>query len=180
MAYVNRYGRKGGRGVRPVLLMIKLVGVMAWFGALLATTVFCFVAAPTTRDDWAEMLDVIHVNMVYVGVPGLIVALVAGALLLWHHGMVLWRMRWLKTKLAILAVAIPVLHLSLSSLLRSIRADLLYMEPDGPGGRWELFRIGLIVAIVVFLAVIMLGRIKPRLGQNYARTFRGETAKETR
>jgi len=168
--YVNQHGRKPGRGIRPWLLIPKILGVAMYFGGTV-TALMIAVSGNATSDADARLLGTIlsHIFL-YVAVPGLLLAIVCGLLLLWHHGRVMLRMRWLRLKIIVLVIGIPLLHFHTSHVvgqLRTYDSGVSFIR-FGPG--WLVFdvQISLTAAILIAIAVIWLGRHKPRLGQKVA------------
>lgn len=162
VAYANRWGRRPGRGLRPWLLIPKLVSVAVCFGGLVAALVVRLV-----RPDDVELAGTLFKLVI---VPALLVAMLLGAALVWHHGPVLLRMRWLQLKLALVVVGVPGLHLFLASRLHGLRQAPVGSPAHAASA--TQFTIGLGVALAWALVLIFLGRHKPRLGQNWARSYR--------
>jgi len=106
------------------------------------------------------------VIFLFVAIPGLVVAILGGLGLLFLHGRPVWRRRWLRVKLALLAITLPVFHLWTSALVRRLR----FLE-DGENGApvMERLRMLLVAAVVTGAVAIVLGRHKPRLGQRVVR-----------
>ena len=160
--YRNKHGRKPGRGLRPWLLLPKLFGIATYFGGLVcALALLCTV----NMNDAIERSLLIHFlgNMfVFAIVPGLIVAMLMGALLLWHHGKPVWQMRWLRVKLTVVAVSTPLFHLLGRSLLH---AAAQATDDAVSIAALERFRLLVLSAVVVTGVIIGMGRHKPRLGQ---------------
>ena len=163
--YVNKFGRKGGRGLRPWLLIPKVLGVATYFGGTVAATSLAFVTQPTTIEEHQALARVIGSIFLFAAVPGLIVAIVCGAGLLIHHGRPFLRLRWLQVKLGVLLVTIPALHLWMSSHVKHLGAFDAAADGPLPEATLTAIRGGLIVATVTAAMVIVLGRHKPRLGQ---------------
>ncbi|MBI1375371.1 MAG: hypothetical protein GC159_21860 [Phycisphaera sp.] len=166
MAVTNVHGRKGGRGARPYWLIAKVIGVAAYFGGLTAALAITLAVEPRTADQWTQMADTLRAIFLFAAVPGLLLAVVCGIVLSRMHGGVLWRMRWVKLKVAIAVVSVPALHLWVSGVVGRIRANADKINiGDGEIERLHSVQLGLAVAIVVTLTLIYLGRHKPRLGQ---------------
>src|SRR5262249_30295486 len=89
------------------------------------------------------------------------------------------RMRWLQTKLLMLAIGVPSLHFHMRGKADELHA-VLARAGDGDLHRavelWQDLRAGTIAAITFALVIIFLGRIKPRLGQSYGRIFASPAA----
>lgn len=161
----NIYGRKGGRGLRPFLLIPKVLAVATFFGALVVATVIVWTVEPRGGQQWDHVGRTVSMIFRRVAVPALVAAIVFGLLLWLQHPRALIGMRWLQVKLILLAVALPLLHWYNSDRV----AQLVAYESDGavtgpPDVLWQV-RWGMLVSIVVMTAVVILGRHKPRLQQ---------------
>lgn len=168
----NIYGRRFGRGVRPWLLMPKVVFAAVFLGGLVSLLVLGFLRPrPATAAEWKAQAEIVRLAYMRVIVPGLVGAMATGVLLVIIHGGVLLRMRWLQVKLALIAVFVPTFHIFMAG--RSLALREAVARGDFATAlllREQLFW-GTVATLVFALTVILLGRLKPRLGQNYARTF---------
>lgn len=164
--YINRHGRKPGRGLRPWLLLPKILGVGAAFGGLLSATAL-WLSCDHESPLPGVVLACIGVLFRAVIVPGLVVAIVMGAALLWHHGRVMLAMRWVWAKLVLTAAGVPVLHVFMASrleLLEEAAKDGIVAPTATTQFTW-----GLAVSLAWVAGLIVLGRHKPRLGRGYFR-----------
>lgn len=145
----NKHGRKGGRGIRPWLLMPKVLAVGCVVGGLMAMLVI----ALSDLDVGGEVLRLILKSVVG---PGVLVAMVCGVGLFAQHAVVFWRMRWLRVKFVVVMCL-------LGSLL------LLWDKVGGGigGGAGMIgLRMNLLVSIGLVVVLVVLGRMKPRLGMS--------------
>ncbi|HEX7011073.1 MAG TPA: hypothetical protein VF184_13910 [Phycisphaeraceae bacterium] len=150
--YVNRYGRKGGRGVRPWLLGAKVLMVNAALGATLSACAIAWLARRSVVDPDAAAA-IVRFLLSRLVHPAMIGAVVTGVALFLQHPRVFLRQRWLQCKWAVLVgLVLPLMVLS----LRQSR-DASAVAQSLP---WLL--AALAASLVV---VVLLGRIKPRLGQ---------------
>jgi uncharacterized membrane protein len=168
----NIHGRKWGRGIRPYLLLPKVLCVAAFFGGLVTILVLAFLRpAPQNTADWLAEADLIRRTYTCVVVPALLAAMIFGAFLLLPVWRALIRMRWLQVKLVVVLLCVPTLHLYMRSRSLQFQAAIR----DAQFGSAELLHhrlaMGTLAAIAFAVLVIFLGRIKPRLGQDYGRTF---------
>lgn len=178
--YRNVYGRRPGRGLRPWLLIPKCVCAAVFLGGLASLLVLGFrPPPPANQDDWLRLADVIRRAHTGLIVPALVGALALGVLLALAHPFVFIRMRWLQTKLALIAVCVPALHVYMSHRSIALRAAIARKDfANATLLREQLFH-GALAVIAFALAVIILGRLKPRLGQNFARTLTRPRAEPT-
>ena len=169
--YVNRFGRKGGRGVRPWLLIPKIICVGIYFGALVAMLAIWLASdypqlpADDPRRLWT--IQLLRMLALYVMVPGLLGAIVFGAILFLQHPRTFLRLRWLRVKVVSLLILIPSAHLLASSRLAMLRDAAITGSID-PAAEQQLPLI-LLGTIIGSIWIILLGRMKPRLAQNWAR-----------
>lgn len=170
---MNQFGRRGGRGVRPYLIMLKIICVGLFLGGLAS---FLVLAAGRPIGDslesWREFSDLAHRMYGRLIVPGVIGAEVAGVLLTASIWGVMIRMRWFQLKMLILLIGCPGLHVFMVTRLTAFDEMLKggFDEAVAVSLRTQLLA-GTAAAIVYALLMIWLGRIKPRLGQDYGRTF---------
>lgn len=170
----NIHGRRPGRGVRPYLIVLKLVSVAMFAGGL--TTVLIVVGTTRAPEDvigWAVQASVMRLIYTRVVVPGLVAALLFGTLLAASMLRVMLRMRWFVVKMMLIAAAVPSLHLFMRSRAVLLHEALRRSPPDLPlaGSLRVQLLLGTSLALAFALSAIILGRVKPRLGQDYGRTF---------
>lgn len=171
--YPNRYGRRPGRGWRPWLLLPKVMAVALYVGGLAAAAVIWFSSgfSSMAKGDPQRLwvIETIGRLMVWLVVPSLVLTLALGVALFLQFPRQFIRMRWLVVKLVSLAVLIPGAHLFLSSRLGLLREAFLQQTTND----WAAsqFGWGLVATLVGSLWVVLLGRLKPRLGQNWARSY---------
>lgn len=172
---VNVYGRRPGRGLRPWLLLPKLVAVGMLLGGLAASVVLCgHVSGRMVDGTYATLplwsVDLLRLFFLTLVVPGAALAMLFGVLLTWMHGPgLMLRQRWLQVKLLFLALAAPTGHIMMVMLLARARAA----AEAGASDPQPIQQFG-IMAMMVLAGVIVLatlGRHKPRFGQNRAHAF---------
>jgi uncharacterized membrane protein len=172
--YTNRYGRRQTRGVRPWLLLPKVIAVAVYLGGLASATVLWWVSdlggAHMTQPQRLLVLGQVRALFTCLLVPALLTAIVLGIALLLQHPRVLLRQRWLIVKLIWLAVLVPAAHLYLSSRVTLLRRAITAGETPDPADIAQV-QWGLALAFVGFVIVAALARLKPRLRQNWARGY---------
>lgn len=171
--HVNIHGRRPGRGLRPCLIVVKLICVAAFLGGLMtlpATTTT--EPQPLSPADWSRRAE--HIGRIYrwVIVPGVTGAEIVGVLLFASIWRVMLRMRWFVVKATLIVVFIPALHVfsrhQLNRLRLSAAADAGTVPPSElQAAIWT----GAVFALALGVVLLILGRVKPRLGQDYGRTF---------
>lgn len=155
----NIHGRLWGRGLRPWLLMPKYFAVSLIIGGLFAIVILAvgsqFATMPEQcRFAWTLMVAIFRFQVV----PGTILAALLGILLLLQHPIALLRMRWMLVKLAAVLLVVPGSHFYLSS-------RVIAFAEKGTSPAWLL--PGVLLSLAGFVAIAILGRFKPRLGQAY-------------
>lgn len=167
--YVNIHGRTGGRGLRPWILLPKLGAVAVFAGSYVSATVLWF----NFRWGYASgaVWPVHAVSLLFrtVIVPSLIATLFFGLLLFLQHPRVFIRRRWLQLKLVIAAL-LPVIHLIARRNFEMVKAGLLEQQDCVPSAEVESacarFSVCLALGLSGALLLVILGRLKPRLGQD--------------
>jgi uncharacterized membrane protein len=170
----NIYGRRWGRGARPYLLMIKIVFVATLIGGLVSLLALVLLPAKTASIEARQAYaDALHRAYAYVIIPSLVGAMVAGLALLASAWRALLRMRWLQLKLSLIVALVPILHAYMRSHSLSLQALAAQEQPDPAALATAHHQIlaGTVAVLVFALLTATLGRVKPRLGQDYGRTF---------
>jgi len=188
--YVNVFGRKGGRGVRPWLLIPKLAAVAGYLGGVMAMAALGGMLREADPATAGGLVKAAGAVFWLVLAPGAAAASLFGLGLLGLHGRALLSMRWLQVKLGLLVAGLPVVELVLLERLGRVRrlAEPLLREPvergafdaasmraEATGLMWASLGVGGLLA-----AVVWLGRHKPRLGQNPAEAHRKAQARSGR
>lgn len=161
----NRFGRKGGRGLRPWLLMPKIVAIAVLLGGLVAIAVLIETSPRQTHDENQAVYAHVMRLFQWMVVPGALVAMACGVGLAAMHGTVMFTRRWMVVKLCVIVVGGALLWVLLSFHLDHIGREMSVGDPDGPRGPWGMLALLCEVAAVGLVGIIWLGRHKPRLGQ---------------
>ncbi len=162
---VNKLGRTGGRRLRAVLLLLKMVGLVAALGGLASLSALGrFGPVPETQAGWALLRDVSRAVFMPCVLGGLLLTIAAGVALWLRAPKAFLRTRWFRVKVVVLAVSLPSLHLwargRVTALYDAIdRGDLADLE-----ARWDGATRAYAVALVFLLAAAIFARAKPRLG----------------
>jgi hypothetical protein len=155
--------------MRPLLLIPKLLAVCAYFGGVCATAAVWF--SPWVALDLVDRVAIVRQLFVGLVVPALVVSLLMGGCLLLQHPWQFVRMRWLQVKLAVVAIGVPFAHIYMAGRLQAVRAGV---DPAAHGQ----FSTGLILLLAGSAAVIVVSRVKPRFGQNWARVYPSTVTRE--
>jgi uncharacterized membrane protein len=163
-APANKFGRRPGRGIRPWLLLPKVLCVAVYLGSLASTLAIWLPTDFTPPLSEPVLTTVRHASLLirFVAVPALLLAIAFGVGLLLQHPREFLRMRWLRLKLALVVVTIPAAHLYLSTRLTLLRADDAQAAIHA-----RRFALGLGATLAASAAIVVLARLKPRLGQPY-------------
>lgn len=168
----NIYGRRGGRGLRPYLLMAKIVFVATFLGGLISLLVLVLLPAmPQSDEGRRAYADALHRAFAMVIIPSLVGAMISGISLLASVWRPLIRMRWLQVKAAIIFACVPLLHTFMRHWSQTLQTLVAAEHPDAATlATCRNHIIAGTVAILVFgVLTAILGRVKPRLGQRYGK-----------
>lgn len=176
-AYTNVHGRRWGRGLRPYLLAVKLLGVCGLVGGLAFLAFVQAAGEPgDTVEGWPGRVAEAHRAFGRLILPGLALAAAAGIALWASIWRAMIRMRWFRVKMAVLLIGGPGLHLLLRSTLLELSATVAGDGSIDAGRARTLYATliaGVALALVWAVGLMILGRIKPRLGQDIGRTLAG-------
>lgn len=166
---VQAPAREGG--ARRWLIAAKLIAVALYVGGLAAVT-FIWVggdynAIPIGDPRRAWLINLVGRVMVFFVVPVLILAMLLGVALLLRSPATFLRMRWLRVKLVMLLVLIPSGHFWCRAQTLKLRDAAAPAKVHAAAARGLSY--GLVGTLVGSVAVIVIGRIKPRFGQGAAR-----------
>lgn len=167
----NRLGRSGGRGLRPLLLLPKVLAVAVYSGGLAATVFVWFTRGGASGPPSEDLIFLVRDLITRLVVPALLVCLLLGTALTLMHRDVFTRLRWWRTKVALLVPGLPLSHWFMATRLVRLHDAAVAGQADAAAR--NQFSAGLVVVLLGSLLVIVLGRHKPRLGQNWARDYAG-------
>jgi hypothetical protein len=156
----------------------KVICVGLYLGGLAAVCVVWFTGGIMALDkadpQRIAILDQVRAIVLWLMVPALSAAIVLGLILFLQHPRQFIRMRWMQLKLISAAVVVPMAHWFLAS------RSLMMREAFGHGlvndTAAQQFSIGLVLALLGSIWIVILGRLKPRLGQNYAKVYAASLA----
>ncbi len=155
--------------------MLKLLGVATFLGGQILLLVILLQASPTNPAAGQQQANTIHAAYVWVILPGLWLAMLAGLLLLLSIWKALLRMRWFVVKMLLVVLCLPMLHLYMRDRSVTLRTLVARQEDEGDAAAVLAVREqlcwGMGASIAFALTAAWLGRVKPRLGQDFGRTF---------
>ena|SRR5688500_6994240 len=156
------------RRLRSWLIVAKVIAVALYVGGLAAVT-FIWVGSNYNaippgdpRRQW--LLALVGRIMVFFVIPLLIVAMVLGVSLLLRHPREFLQMRWLHVKLVLLLLLVPAGHFWCRAQSLKLRDAAATVETQAAAAR--ALSYGLVGTLLGSLAVVVLGRRKPRFGQS--------------
>lgn len=166
MTHVNKPELSKGRSIRPWLLIPKIIGVMIYVGGV-ATVLGLWLASDFTSMDITDprrqlVLHQVSRLMVFLVVPALILALLMGTALLLQQPKVFLRTRWWQIKFLALAIVIPAAHFYCRAKFTILKETTSKATSDAVASQ---FTMGLTAALIGSIGVVVLSRLKPRLGQ---------------
>jgi uncharacterized membrane protein len=161
----NIHGRRPGRGIRPWLLIPKVLAVASLLGGFVSAATILHTADPQTPQQWTQLIQTVSHLFTRLIVPAVLIVIVLGLALLLQHPRVFLTRRWLQLKLLLLAVALPPLHLTARGMLNQARQALASGQMELTAEHMGRFTMVLDLAVAAVTAVVCIGRLKPRLGQ---------------
>lgn len=164
-AYKNKHGRRPGRGLRPWLLIPKVLSVGALLGGFLAASVLLHTNNPTTHSQWETLISTVSTLFLRLIVPAVLCVVLFGVLLFFQHPKVFLKTRWFQVKTALLILLLPPLHLTGRGLIHKARHALSADDLDRVAELMSYFTITADLAVLALVIVVVIGRLKPRLGQ---------------
>lgn len=163
--YLNKHGRRPGRGIRPWLLIPKILSVGALFGGFLGAAVLLHASDPHTHEQWAHLIETVSTLFRRLIVPAVLCVVLLGTLLLLQHPKQFVKMRWFRLKAALLLLALPPLHFTGRWLMSQARQALDDGQLDLVADLMGRLTLTVDLAVLAVIVVIVIGRHKPRLGQ---------------
>ncbi len=161
----NKHGRRPGRGIRPWLLIPKILSVGALFGGFLGAAVLLHASDPQTHEQWSHIIATTSTLFLRLIVPAVMCVILFGVLLFWQHPKVFLKMRWFQVKVVLLILTLPALHLTGRWLIHHAREALAAGKLEQVAELMRHFTLTVDLAVLALVVVIVIGRHKPRLGQ---------------
>lgn len=163
--YKNKHGRLPGRGLRPWVLIPKILSIGALFGGFLAAAVILHSNQPKTPEQWNTLIETVGTLFTHLIVPAVLCVILFGILLILMHFRVFLSMRWVQVKLVLLLVSLAPLHFAGRWLIGHARMALEAGDLDRVDVLMGRFTLTVDLAVLALIVVIVIGRHKPRLGQ---------------
>jgi len=163
--HINKHGRRPGRGLRPWVLIPKILTVGALFGGFLAAAVILHSNNPQTLEQWRSQIQTIGFLFTRLIVPAVLLVILFGILLFLMHWRAFLSMRWFQVKCVLLLIALPPLHLSGRWLIGQARLALEAGDLTRVAELMANFTLAVDLTVLVLIVVIAIGRHKPRLDQ---------------
>jgi len=163
--YTNKHGRKPGRGMRPWVLIPKILSVGALFGGFLAASVLLHASDPQTHEQWRSLIGTVSTLFLRLIVPAVFCVITFGLLLLYLHWQAFLKQRWVQVKFILLLVALPPLHLTGRYLIGQARIALEQGDLERVAETMGRFTLTADLAVLAVALVAGFSRHKPRLGK---------------
>ncbi len=162
--------RRQTRGLRPWFLIPKVFSIAVYFGTI-ACTLALWLRGPqptAAPDAYRQLLAQVRFLVYCISWPALGLVIVLGMALFLQCPRAFVRMRWMQVKLFTIFVLLPAAQFYIAWALGHVTTNINSEKVAG----WPL-TLALCLALVVAGFLIVLGRHKPRLGQNWAQSWRG-------
>lgn len=168
-AIQNIHGRRAGRGLRPWLLLPKVMLIAVYFGTVAAAAILWWSQPLADPHRLHLLVDQTRTLFVFLAVPAMLLTACLGVGLFMQMPRQFVRLRWWQVKMASLAVGVPLGHVMVSARLRALRGLLEAGDMAAVTAGARSFRVALLLLLAGSAWIIVLGRLKPGLGQNWAR-----------
>lgn len=172
-AHPTHLPRRQTRGLRPWFLIPKVCFIAVYFG-----TIACALALwlrgpePTAAPEaYRELLRQLRFLIYFIALPALGLVVVLGMALFLQCPRAFARMRWMQVKLFTIFVPLPLAQFYIAWALARITVEI---DPEN-AAEWPL-TLALCLALAIAGFLIVLGRLKPRLGQNWAQSWRNASS----
>ncbi|MCG3136355.1 MAG: hypothetical protein HJJLKODD_00184 [Phycisphaerae bacterium] len=164
--YINRYGRRGGRGVRPYFLIPKLLLLAILLGSY--TSAMALWLGYRGHIFGNEHWPLVAISFLFrrMIIPALLGTLFFGLLLWLQHPRIFLARRWLQLKL-LLILSLPIVHYQARFRFMELQNGVQQSPVNDKlieqlGGRFTML---LVAGWLLMVIIVILGRLKPRLGQ---------------
>ncbi|QDU33831.1 hypothetical protein KS4_18890 [Poriferisphaera corsica] len=172
--------------MRPFFLIPKIISICAIWGVLAACALLILCAPDFAHKTESAYLNAIHQLLTqitqlnnYLIIPALILANVFGLLLFLDEPRIFIRLRWLQAKMLLIILIYPALFAFLSSKLFHARSTIttalannsLEFAVGLTQKNLQVINLTIFTVLVMTTVIIILGRHKPKLGQNWAQTY---------
>ena len=146
-----------------------------YFGSIVSSAILwhvwigCHQANSLQIPTLLMQVQTLRLLIVYIAVPALVMTMLLGILLLLQHPKTFLKLRWVQVKLAMVITGVPAFHVFMASRLHYFREAL---ESGTINAQLQSqLSLGFTLLLIGSILVIWLGRHKPRLKQNWAKSF---------
>ncbi|WP_432800173.1 hypothetical protein [Poriferisphaera sp. WC338] len=202
----NKHGRKPGRGLRPWLLIPKILCFCLLVGSLAALGLLCLrqVLMPESinidpypeivpAQTYLDLTGQIEQLVKYLIIPSATLTIFFGILLLIDAPRIFIKLRWLQIKTLLVIITLPLLHITtrivyegyatvlhsnLQQMDLAVSNDLVLAVPlidtwvaDSLDRYLLLLGTISLLGVIALAAIILIGRLKPKLWQNWAKAY---------
>lgn len=172
----NKHGRRATRGLRPWLLIPKIIAVGGAVGGLFAVLALIAGAGPSDVAQLRQLVDDVSRLFRWVIVPSLIGCVIFGLLLFLQMPLIFLKLRWFQVKTAIIVLTVPVLHVMGRTEMQRLKSAVSHPgamldDPLVTHGLQNMLTLSG-AAMVVVMLLLVLGRVKPTLRQNWAKAYK--------
>ena len=172
--------------MRPFLLIPKIISICAIWGVLAACALLILCAPESAHrsatgyltDTHQLLTQLSHLNNILI-IPALILANIFGLLLFLDEPRIFIRLRWLQAKMLLILLAYPPLFAFLHAKLFDVRSLIATALNNNSAEQTvsrlqhdlQIINLSIFTALILTTLIIILGRHKPKLGQNWAKTY---------
>lgn len=155
--------------VDNALRLVRFLGLIGFLGGLAAlASLWAFGPRPTEADEWHMLIRAMRSIFYPCVFCGIILLVISGLSIWWRRRKALHGLRWFRVMMAMTFIAVPTLHLSARFTMLKLDAMVRQSHLEDAATLWNRLGMLYVVATAVFLAVSIIGMLKPRFGQSDA------------
>jgi hypothetical protein len=149
-----------------LLAVTRFAGLIGFLGGLAALAALTwFGPQPQSVEQWRIMIPVVRAIFYPCTFGGIVILLIVGGTIWWRRRRALNPQPWFRLMMALIVVAVPILHIwarwSMLKMVDAVEAG----ELDRAAMLWTRLSWAFLMALVAFLGIATIGILKPRMGR---------------
>jgi hypothetical protein len=152
--------------VDSILRLVRFVGLIGFLGGLAAlASLWAFGPRAADAAQWHLLLSAMRSVFYPCFFAGVLLLVISGTTIWWRRRKTLNQQRWFRVMMVMVMVAVPALHIWARLTMMKLDAAIHDARLIEAAGLWNTLGGAYVIALVVFMAVSVIGMFKPRFGQ---------------